>query len=202
MAEPLTSLTDYVIALEALLFTLLLWQRGKTGWLWGAAFASVSIAALLGGTHHGFNPVLSYRQQLWLWQGMQLALAGASFWIVVAVAWECQRSLHFWQMLLLAFLKLLIMVVLGYLTLNFALSVVDYLLALGLVLLVDSRRFRPQTTARLTWIGLGVGGSSVAALVLLGSWPATLNLSPAVGYHLIQIGALYCLYRGVSSCVR
>lgn len=202
MAEPLTSLTDYVIALETLFFTFLLWQQGKTGWLWGAAFASVSIAALLGGTHHGFSPVLSYRQQIWLWQGMQLALAGASFWIVVAVAWECPRSPHFWQLLLLAGLKLLIVVGLGYLTLNFAVSVVDYLSALGMVLLVDSRRSQQQTVARLTWMGIGLGGSVVAILALLFSWPATISLSPAVGYHLIQIGALYCLYRGVSSCVR
>jgi len=61
LAEPVTSITDYILAAEALLFSMLLFvgYQGQTSiLLWAAGFAALAVSALLGGTFHGFQPVL------------------------------------------------------------------------------------------------------------------------------------------------
>ncbi len=83
IAEPVTSLTDYAIALECLLYVGLLLRRGRAGWLWAAAFGSVSAAALSGGTYHGLGEGVSWAGRLCLWRGTLWGLAIASFFGVV-----------------------------------------------------------------------------------------------------------------------
>jgi 4-amino-4-deoxy-L-arabinose transferase-like glycosyltransferase len=58
MLEPDVALTDYLLAAEAALFVWLLWRpRVATAVRWPfAVFASTSVAALAGGTVHGFFP--------------------------------------------------------------------------------------------------------------------------------------------------
>jgi hypothetical protein len=61
LAEPVTSITDYILAAEALLFSLLLFAgyHGQTSiLLWASGFVALAISALLGGTFHGFQPIL------------------------------------------------------------------------------------------------------------------------------------------------
>jgi len=75
MAEPITTLTDYGIAIECLIFAGLLLGHRWIGRLWATAFISVSGAAILGGTYHGFAEFLSWEHRYGLWQGMLGALA-------------------------------------------------------------------------------------------------------------------------------
>ena len=94
IVEPVTAVTDYVIALECLLFAWLLLRFGWSERLWAAAFSSVAIAALLGGTNHGLRKrpflrwvaILSGRVLCWL-------LPSASFLLVVAAAWRTPLGL-------------------------------------------------------------------------------------------------------------
>jgi len=82
IAEPMTLLTDYVLA-------------GVTGWLawrlwslreahtarllWAIAFGALALAAAAGGSHHGFAPMLSSPALAALWKATVLCVGIASF---------------------------------------------------------------------------------------------------------------------------
>lgn len=198
MAEPMTMLTDYAIALECILFAGLLLGRGWVERLWAAVFSSVGGAALLGGTYHGFAEVLAWEQRLWLWQGVGLALAIASFFAVVAAACTLHRSRRL-GLMTLAIAKLALVLMLGTTLWAFALRVADYLSALVIVLLVQVGR-SPQyhrLKAGPAWMALGIAISGLAASILVIPWPGAFSMSPLAGYHLVQMVALYCIYRSV-----
>ncbi|MGB3309703.1 MAG: hypothetical protein WBG32_20305 [Nodosilinea sp.] len=204
MAEPITTLSDYAIALECLLFAGLLLGRGWVERLWAIAFGSVGGAAFLGGTIHGFSAVLTGDHHLWLWKGMLLALAIASFVILAAAAVPFRRRVRL-GLLVLAIAKLALVTRQVVSPWAFAISVADYLSALVVVFLMQlgqsrrqsSRCPREQFNPDPAWLGAGIVTSGLAASVLVIPWPQTLAISPLAGYHLVQMVALYCIYRAV-----
>ena len=82
IAEPMTLLTDYLLAgvtgwLGWLLFRARKGQAARS-W-WALAFAGLALAAVLGGTHHGFTPQLSESTLFLLWKATLLAVGMTSF---------------------------------------------------------------------------------------------------------------------------
>ena len=72
IAEPVTMLTDYLLAIACVFFAASLVRRarakgGRSLGLWVGAFLVTAFAALAGGSAHGFRPVLG--EELWtmLW---------------------------------------------------------------------------------------------------------------------------------------
>lgn len=202
IAEPIASLTDYGIALECFLFARLLTQKGRHGWLWAAAFGSVSIAALSGGTYHGFVDGLSLAERWLLWRVTVWALAIASFFIILAAASKTPRT---WRIGLLtaAAVQIALSLRLGGGAAAFAVSAADYLSALGIALIVQGWRSQQQrrvlaaerSETGFVWIASGLALSGVAITILILPWPYALSVSPLAGYHLMQMVALYCIYR-------
>ena len=78
--EPVTMLTDYALAALCLRFTAALWRRSR---LWLAAFLFTAIAALLGGTAHGFRTPLGDQWQ-WVWNLTLWSIAIASVLLIAA----------------------------------------------------------------------------------------------------------------------
>lgn len=201
MAAPLTTLTDYAIALETLLFAVWLWPWGREERCWAGVFISISLAALAGGTYHGWGGDLSANGQAYLWQGVVVGLAGASFWALVAVASDLRPPWQF-GLLALAAVKLGLALGVGNTPMGFALRVGDYLSALIIVLLLYGWRARQGSSPGLIWMGAALAISLLAAILLALPAPATGRISPAAVYHLVQMVGLYCLYHGVWSKAR
>ncbi len=72
IAEPVTLLTDYALGAFGLFLSLRLARRARrTGQqsilLWAGALAAMALAAVLGGTYHGFGPRLGARAGAVLW---------------------------------------------------------------------------------------------------------------------------------------
>ncbi|MBD2114124.1 MULTISPECIES: DUF6962 family protein [Cyanophyceae] len=194
MAEPITTLTDYAIALECLILAGLLLGQGGVQRLWAAAFTSVSGAALMGGIYHGFAHQMSLLQRIWLWQGMGIAVAIASFFTVVAAAMTLRRGRRR-ALLALATAKLALAIAAGFTLWGFALRVADYLSALLIVLLVQwLQRYRDPSAP--VWLLAAIAFSGLGAIGLLIPWP---GVSPLVVYHLVQMVALFCIYRSVAA---
>ena len=195
--ESITTLTDYAIALESLIFAGLLWQKpdrhpAVQGWV--VAFLGVAIAALLGGTWHVTSadwpePIIRL-----LWQGMVLALGLASFGMLAGsvlstVPWRWQAGA-----MLAVFIKSLVYLSGATACESFDCAIADYFSAMLIVLLHWNPTRKKSSSAR--WI---VGGVAVSAIAIgveaSGFSPGFLTHNDL--YHLIQMVALYSFFRGV-----
>jgi hypothetical protein len=91
IAEPSTLLTDYLLALTCAWFAWRLLARPPgTRLLWGLGFACLAVASAVGGTFHGFRPVMGPGTAAWFWNVTLVGIgAGAGFILSALLA---QRS--------------------------------------------------------------------------------------------------------------
>src|SRR5689334_2512467 len=94
ITEPAVTLTDYGLAIECALFTYLLSSRGDRHqrlrpWF-VLFFASASVAALTGGTAHGFFPNVETTGYAVLWPATFLALG-----VTALAAWAIGARIQF-----------------------------------------------------------------------------------------------------------
>jgi hypothetical protein len=203
ISEPVTTLTDYAIAGEALIFAgLLLKPKHKSlinppVLFWAAAFVGVAIAALCGGTYHGFNLSLSIDVKWRLWRGIIYALSLASVCMLAASVSELPRSVKAWGWGAIALKSSLYLSWISFHP-NFVYIIVDYLSAMLLILLLQLRTTDRQANGRnsSSWIIAGVLGSLIAAGVQGIGFKGAEYFNQNDLYHLVQMVALYFFYRG------
>jgi hypothetical protein len=185
--EPMTLATDYLLALACGVFSMLLFRMrsAATGW-WSIAFAAAALAALVGGTYHGFPAF--YPGVLWKTTLVAAGAASCAMVIGTAIASRIAPKFFFW----FSVLKLA-----AYLTWiashdAFIAVVVDS----GSALLVVALLHAIRRDAAWRWMVGGVAVAVVAAAV------QALKLAPHPQfnhndlYHVIQIAAMWLLYRG------
>lgn len=203
LSEPVTTLTDYAIAGEALLFAGLLLKSKLKSHLpvlcWAAAFGGVAIAAFCGGTYHGFN-LLPIEVKWGLWRGMTYGLSLASGCMLAAAVSGLPRWVRAWGWGAIALKSALYLSWTAFHP-NFTYIVVDYLSAMLLILLLQIRTTEQQINGQNSsfWIAAGVWGSLVAAGVQGIGFKGTEYFNQNDLYHLLQMVALYFFYRG--ACV-
>ena len=91
ITEPMTMVTDYLIAIEASIFAILLFQNGRVQW--GVAyFALLAIGSMLGGTTHGFKPYFSPKMESKIWKGTLVTLGLTSYALVIAITQKLFNS--------------------------------------------------------------------------------------------------------------
>ena len=152
VSEPATMLTDYALALLGAYFAYSLHLRfpGRKRQLWVAAFSVIAVAALAGGTAHGFR-------------------------IPLGETWGIVRRITF---------------------LSIALGAVLLIIAGVLTAIYPETHDRAERRNGHLWLKRAVIVSMIGLVVLI------LKLSPHPRfnhndlYHVIQMGGLYCLYRG------
>jgi len=89
ITEPMTMATDYVLAVLALLFAVSLLlktapRERKPVYLWVLAFAAAAVAALAGGTAHGFRLYLGEANHAVLWNFTVVSIGLTVFFLLVA----------------------------------------------------------------------------------------------------------------------
>lgn len=191
MKEPDVTLTDYALALECLAFCVLLWRTPSVrpalrGW-WTFFFATVGIAAAIGGTVHGFLPD---SRALWVATLLTLGATSLAAWMVgshlLGVPWIRRMAAA-----LLAIYCLAVLLV----TQAFVVAIAMYLpatLFLLLVLIAEQRR-APARARRLGIIGLLLTFAAAAIQQLkLGVHPVYFNHNAV--YHVIQFVALWLIF--------
>jgi hypothetical protein len=185
--EPMTLATDYLLALACGGFSILLFRMksAATGW-WSIAFAAVAVAALAGGTYHGFPSFYPGT----LWKTTLVAAGAASCAMVVAtgVATRLAARFFFW------FSILKFAAYLGWIAFN------DQFLAVlidsGSALLIVAALHAVRGDAAWRWMISAVAVSVAAAGV------QAMHLAPHPGfnhndlYHVMQIAAMWLFYRG------
>ncbi|GAB4138570.1 MAG: hypothetical protein Fur0046_13150 [Cyanobacteria bacterium J069] len=206
LTEPITALTDYAIALECLIFALLLAKQASraegcsAAALWAIAFGSTAVAAGLGGTLHGFISSLPMPWAASLWRTMLLAIGLASFAMLMGTSVGTQPHRGQGLLRLVALGKLAAYGLWAWRADYFIGAIADYLLSMLLVVLL-LQRVIPQAAAT-RWILGGVFLAVAAALVqgmqlALQPW-----LTPNDLYHLVQMLSLYGFFRGATQLSR
>lgn len=202
MTEPDVTLTDYVLALESLLFVVVLHRskaRNRALRLWFTVFfASVSAASLFGGTVHGFFLDEHSLGQAILWPATLLAigLVALSFWVIGARLLFSRRVTNWVTVAAVAQFVLYGVAVVS-LTSEFWFAILGYLpAALFLLssLLVTYRREKHMSVLlAVSGVVLTIVGAFLQQLEV-GIHPAYFNHNAV--YHMLQAVALFLIFRG------
>jgi hypothetical protein len=181
MNEPMTALTDYALAVVSVFLGVKLLRHAK---FWALAFLALALAALLGGTWHGFwqNDIL--------WKATTLSVGVASFGMVVGSAIATTSGAALRLFIAFATLKFMIYAVWMLRQDDFIWVVADSASALLVVGLLHLWRFNG-------WMLAGVGVSVLAGLVQASGLALHAHFNHNDLYHVIQIAAMLAFYQGL-----
>lgn len=197
MSEPDVTLTDYALAVECAVFCVLV-LRWRTPHLllrrwWAVFFASVGLAALIGGTVHGFVTDDAGRagQALWIATLLTLGVTSVAAWMIGSHL----LSTGEWLRRAAVALFLVYTVVVLFVKREFVVAIAMYLPATVFMLVVLIIVYR-RTPDR--GLAIGIGGLTltfVAAAVqqtAISIHPVYFNHNAL--YHVIQFAALWMLF--------
>ena len=187
MSEPITALTDFVLAAVAAFWALLVFRSSdqRASRLFAVALAAAALSTLVGGLYHTFHGEL-------MWKATALAAGLFSFFLglSVAVAFLSPGSARIARIILIA--QLCVYAIAALFIDDFWLVIVDYGSVMLAILVVCAIRWS-NDAAR--WIAAAIL-ISVAASALQMSSIRVGPLNHNDVYHVVDLLALYCFYRG------
>jgi Family of unknown function (DUF6962) len=199
ISEPVTSLTDYVLAgvCGGLGVRLVLSREGHfSRLLWAVAFLALASAAFLGGTHHGFAPIMDEFAAALLWKLTLFAIGIFSFGMVAGSACATVRGRLRAALLTATGIQLAVYSIwmLGhdeyrYVVFDTAAAMLT-LVALHIYAAVSRR------DGASYWILGGVALSAVAAAVQFFHLALHEHFNHNDLYHVLQIAAMTLFYSG------
>ena len=200
ISEPTTMLTDYALGVLCLIWGWKLWHRAKLRQapqaLWGRAFFATGLAALLGGTVHGFALIFRETFILGMWRGTLYLTGFASFFMLAAVVLVAlPRAISRWGLAVCG-LKLVVYLVWMFNHQDFRFVVYDYGATLLLILGFQLVAFYKQRSVAAGWIVLGILLSFVGAAIQQSGFSLDTHFNHNDLFHVVQMGAFYLFYRG------
>jgi hypothetical protein len=191
ITEPATLATDYVLgAFTATLGWKLYAAGGGPRRWWATAFAATAVAAIAGGTVHGFRLVMppQLTTALWLLTLEALLVAGlsivaATFCRAVPIAAVAYAGYAVWVAV----------------HPRFIFAIVGYGTALALLATVHVRAWVATRSAASRWILQGVAVSVVAAVVQQSGWGPHPHFNHNDLYHVVQAVAVWSLFKGAQA---
>lgn len=170
MNEPMTMATDYLLALASAFFAIRLWRCNRA---WALAFLCTAAGSFFGGTVHGFGIE-------WLWKPTVYAIGLTSFFFLLPLV------------PVVAVLKFVIYASWMVTHDDFVYVIVDYGVTLLILAIIQIARWSRSTP----WVLSGIAVSVVAALVQQSDIDLHQHFNHNDLYHMIQLFALWLLYRG------
>jgi hypothetical protein len=181
MTEPMTALTDYLLAGVSGFLGFRLLKHSK---FWALAFLALALAALLGGTWHGF------RQSDALWKATTLSVGVASLGMVGGTAVQTTSGIA--RQVVLAFAEVKFVMYTAWMLFHddFVWVVADTAVALLIVGGLYLWRFNG-------WMLAGVAVSVLAGLAQASGLKLHAHFNHNDLYHVIQIAAMLAFYKGL-----
>lgn len=133
-------LTDYAIAVETIIFAVLLIrvqnvQKKTAIYFWAIAFMTIAIATILGGTYHGFQLYFRETTKIILWEAVVYSLSISSFFMVLGTVVSAVPSwLHKFFLAIIILKSLLYIYFTAYKS-DFHYVLVDYLSGFLIILI-------------------------------------------------------------------
>ncbi len=198
MHEPVTTLTDYAITVAAgwLAVRLATSADGAPAWLLAAALGVVALAALLGGTEHGFGRRIPERPRRLLWRlTMQLAILASGLLLAAAVVADAPAEWRPW-ILSAGVAKALFFAHFAWWREEYRWVVYDSLLSFATIAVVEGVAWSARGVPTAPWMLGGVAVSVLAGVVQRTGLGLHRHFNHNDLYHVAQIGAAYLFYRG------
>ena len=202
IAEPMTTLTDYLITVFAAIFALNLVRgtgrpRRPVHWLWCLAFCFIGLAALLGGTSHGFVGYLDDLSLRMIWKGTVYSV-GLSMLFAVAGSIEASRLKEQPAKLLHVLNGLAFSAYAIWMTTNsaFIYVIAYYVPAMTSVALIQLWAYYRSKLPTAPWFVSGVLVTLLGAIIQQSGFSIHRHFNHNDIYHVVQIAGLYLLYRG------
>jgi len=187
MTEPLTAATDVVLAAAGATFAVRIVRAtaDRAARLVAGSLAAASFGALAGAAYH-----MARSSVMWKVSAIPVGVASYLFGLAIALAYFSARGRRVAQTVLLV--QLLVYAICVALSDDFGIVIADYASVLVAILLVCLLHWSDPAAL---WIAAGVAISFVAA----GAQISSLRIGPLNHndiYHVIELGGLYCWYRG------
>jgi hypothetical protein len=187
MTEPLTAATDVVVAAAGATFAVRIVRAtaDKAARLVAGSLAAASFGALAGAAYH-----MARSSAMWKVSAIPVGVASYLFGLAIALAYFSARGRRVAQTLLLV--QLLVYAICVALSDDFVIVIADYASVMLAILVVCVFHW---SDAAARWIAAGVAISFVAA----GAQISSIRIGPLNHndiYHVIELGGLYCWYRG------
>jgi hypothetical protein len=199
--EPMTMATDYLLALLAIWWGARLLisaarEEERIRRLWGGFFLATALAAITGGTYHGFSAHLSPMVLTVLWKTTVIAIGLASFLVLVSIAKA--RFGRRVRNLVITIGAVKLLVYLAWMTAHdeFVWVILDYAPTMLFVLVVETWQAAVRRQPSSRWIVAGIVVSFLAAGIQASGISIHEHFNHNDLYHVVQIAALYLLYRG------
>jgi hypothetical protein len=201
ITEPMTMITDYAMGALAAGFAVRLAGDATAGGqlsgrLWAAALLMTAVAALVGGTCHGFSEWMPGATGRAMWKATLLATGvGSACLLAAAVVAGAAGSLR------IALAGAVIAKLAFYVRTiakrdSFTLVIADYGAAL-LAVVLAAWVLRPSgLTAAAGWITAGVAVAAVAGVIQWARLAPHARFNHNDLFHVVQMLSLYLLYRG------
>jgi hypothetical protein len=199
--EPMTMATDYLLALLAIWWG---WKlvisgsrdRETVRKVWGGFLFATALAAITGGSYHGFSAHLSPLLLTILWKTTVMAIGLASFLVLVSIAQA--RFGGFTRKLVITIGAVKLLFYLAWMSAHdeFIWVILDYAPTMLFVLVVEAWQAAVRRQASSRWIVAGIVVSFLAAGIQASGFTLHRHFNHNDLYHVVQIGALYLLYRG------
>ncbi len=204
VTEPMTMLTDYLIAFASCWFAVqLIFSSRNRQYLcrraWGLSFLLIGVGAILGGTSHGLAKYLNDDAMSAIWTAT-LASVGPSMALAVAGTVMSSVSKHNLRRVLHS------LNVFGLLTYaiwivshdSFLSVIIVTVVSLGTVALLQAWALVTQKPDSAKWLIAGVFISFSSAAIQRSGIDLHVHFNHNDLYHTVQLLGLYLLYRGAS----
>ena len=182
MSEPITALTDFVLAAITAFWAIRVFRASdrRASRLFAIALAATALSTLLGGLYHTMPG-----QAIWKATALSVGLVSFFLGLSVAIAFLSPRATRIVRVVLLV--QLCVYAIAVMLSDDFWIVIADYGSVMLAILIVCARRAR--------WIVAAILISFVASAFQVSSVRiGPLNHNDI--YHVIDVVALYCFYRG------
>ncbi len=201
VTEPMTMITDYVMGALALVLAARLLNVGvafhrTSVTLFALTFLMTAVAALVGGSYHGFVQMVPIPAARVMWKVTLVATGIGSASLLAGAIYA--GTIGTWQRLLLAVVLVKLATYLWWISSHddFVFVIADYGSAL-VGLLVLSSVMRPSgLTPAAAWFAAGVAVSAVAGLIQYFKLAPHPRFNHNDLFHVVQMLALYLLFRG------